>query len=260
MLDTYEAIASVLGSGANPEIKGIYGIDAIKYSWVDLYLRDQAARAEIKNLEADIERVGNLPICREELKARFIMALEKINSLMLRRMKIHLAGVQNRTENLIDEDGIARFNVVRPLFLTGLDIEEMFSDLQPGTPQAEIDEAIRAIKDKISTIKGRIASELSPQSRWVHHDSGEPMHYPNGCRWTAFVEDWKKVASRFEGRVNIEGFSLESGAEETAYTALGLDKVRKASPLRKPRVVRPPDKYGKELYEASVSMSATRRK
>jgi len=60
-----------------------------------------------------------------------------------------------------------------------------------------------------------------------NYESGMPMFYPGGCRWTKFVEDWEKVVSRFNGRVNINGFPLESPEEETAYMALELDKVYK---------------------------------
>jgi hypothetical protein len=47
------------------------------------------------------------------------------------------------------------------------------------------------------------------------------------------------VASRFAGDVDIEGFSITSSDELSAYRKLGIDKVLKRTPLRQPRIIPP---------------------
>ena len=68
------------------------------------------------------------------------------------------------------------------------------------------------------------------------------------------MQDWRKVVSRFQGNVNIEGFLCESEEEKVAFFALGLDKVRKVTPLREPRV-HPPIYDARVAYNESVHIS-----
>jgi len=85
-----------------------------------------------------------------------------------------------------------------------------------------------------SSYINHINRRYSAKSRWVYRDNGEPIPYPQGCRWKAFFDVWSKVASRFEGPVTINGDALKTDGEYMAYVVLKLDKVPKLPPLRKP--------------------------
>lgn len=246
-----ECIAAVLGSYGSPDMKGLYGIDTAQYSWVESYLRDQMIRAEIERLRAEIPKIEALPIHRDELKARFMEALGQVNSLMVQRVRNHLVQVQARKESLIGPDTALGFRIVYPMNLTPEEIDEIVAALPEGTRQADIEKSVSEIRGQIRELERKIEDELSPQDRWFYTESGYPVRYPQGCRWTRFVNDWKKVVGRFEGRVDIEGYAVE-GPEATAFIALGLDKIRKLTPLRKPRVKPNLGHNAKKLYEETV--------
>jgi len=120
--------------------------------------------------------------------------------------------------------------------LSTSEINEILSVLETGKKKQEIEETVKNLTNEIANNKKIIDAELSPQERWLYFDSGHPLHYPKGCRWTIFVNDWKKVASYFEGHVTIEGYPLETEHEHAAFRMLGLDEVYKPSAyLKKPR-------------------------
>jgi hypothetical protein len=254
-MDREEIIKAVLGSDGR--VRGIgdaYGIDIVKYAWVDSYLRDKAIRGQITQLREQIPKLENQPIHRDELKASFIESLKEINKLMLQRVSNHLVMAQARKEGLLNVNTVMGLKLVYPLNLVPDEIDAIFSCLLEGVRQADIDKSVEEVRAQIGALQRKIDEELSPQHRWIHYDSGSPMHYPGGCRWTAFVEDWQRVVSRFDGKVNIEGFEISTDAEQTAFFALGLDKVRKFTPLRSPKVKPPPPKSASELYNESVTI------
>ena len=113
-------------------------------------------------------------------------------------------------------------------------MKEIFSELPDGVKQKDIDETVEQCQKEIQKIEGFLAKELSPQGRWFHRENGDPFPYPKGCRWTPFVEAWRKVSSRFMGEVDIEGYALKTDSEHKAYFLLGLNKEKKIEPLRKP--------------------------
>jgi hypothetical protein len=115
------------------------------------------------------------------------------------------------------------------------EIDEIFSQIPDGVRQEEIEASAKAIGKKIANLEEKIRLELSPQNRWLHNQEGNPFPYPVGCRWTIFVEDWKKVLSRYNGKANIDGCAITSPEEGAAYHALELDQVRRLTPLREPR-------------------------
>jgi hypothetical protein len=255
MLDTGDAIKLVLTSSNGARIKHLYGIDTVGYAWVDSYLKDKNARAEIVRLEGEISKVSRQPIHRDELKASFVESLKEINMLMSQQIASHLARAQNRETDLLDVNNIMVFRIVYPLNLTPNEIDTIFSRLPEGVMQSEIDKSIGDIRAQIYALRNEIDTELSPQGRWIHYDTGHAYTYPSGCRWTAFVNDWKTVACRFAAPVNIEGYAPESSAEETAYFALGLNDTRKAEPLKAPYVLPARPKSAQEFYKASVKIT-----
>lgn len=115
-------------------------------------------------------------------------------------------------------------------------INEILSVLEAEKKKQKIEGTVKNLKNEIANNKKIIDEELSPHKRWLYFDSGHPLHYPKGCRWTIFFNDWKKVASYFEGHVDIEGYALETEHEHAAFRMLSLEKVYKPSAyLKKPR-------------------------
>ncbi|MDP1991961.1 MAG: hypothetical protein Q8K00_13175 [Syntrophales bacterium] len=257
MRDTSDQINGILTSQtySTSTIKSVYGIDLVTYPWVDSYLKDKEIRAKIINLEKEIPKIEALPIHKDELKTSFREALNQINGMMLNQIKSHLLKVQAGETALIGPENVHSLRLVYPMGnLTEEEMSALFAEFPEGVKHADIVARVKTNRAEINRLKGKIEDELSPQERWVHYETGFPMPYPDGCLWTKVVTDWGKIASRFDGNVNINGCALESDAETTAFFALGMDKVRKREPLKKPLVKPPRQKTGAELYNESVTI------
>jgi len=229
--DRSDLVQSVLSSSAIMDIKRRYLVDTEKYSWVKQYLRDKKLREEIKLQEKRKLEILNSPMHRDEIKETFKNELVRLKSMRLSNIQSHLLLVQERKAS------ISEFNIL-PCFLISLTKEEIdiiFSKISGGVRQKDIEASVEKIEDDIVEMRREILSELSPEHRWIYYPEGGQMLYPGGCRWTIFVEDWGKVVSRFVGAVNINGCAICSPEEQGAYYALGLDKVRKLTPLREPK-------------------------
>lgn len=221
-------------------VKYHFDLDTRTYAWVKDYVRDQKIREEIKLLQEKIVKTRGLPIHKEELENRFKARVEEINAFRIQQFKDHLASVQIRKERLVDELFLestlingARM-VPHLIAFSQKEIDTIFSELQDGARQKDIEKTVTGLEKKISKLQEVLSQELSPRERWYHSDDGLPEPYPEGCRWTAFVEAWKKVVSRFEGKVDIEGSAPGTPEEHEAFGLLGLDRVMKFPPLREP--------------------------
>lgn len=237
MLDTYEAIKSVLEGGGRTKMKHLYGVDTFKYGWVESYLRDKTIRQEIEKLEKEKWELEKLPIHKDELKRYFEGLLNSIREARKTSIQGLLIDAQKRALSLEDFHVAIQSRTFSPLALlvfSQKEIDAFFSVLPDGVREKEIQSLVKQKEAQIFELKARIEKELSPQERWFYSDAGIAQRYPSGCRWTLFVNDWKKVASRFIGIVNIEGTLPEREEEKTAYYALGIDKMKKLTSLREP--------------------------
>jgi len=258
-IDTEEIVRRVLDRGSiytTSDVRREYGVDVVKYGWVDSYLRDKEVRAEIARLEGEIPKIQSLPIHRDEIKASFMEAMKLINGMWLDQVKSHLLNVQARKTAMMGPESIYALRLVYPLNIGKQEAEALFSGLPEGVKQAEIGSQVEKIEAEIERLRNRIKDEFSPHERWSYSPNGYPWPYPGGCWWTRFVEDWKKIASRFEGNVNLNGCPLESEAETSAFYALGIDKVWKLTPLRKPYIKPPRQKTAQESYNESVTIGS----
>ena len=254
MIESTVWIDGVLTGSDGPKIKHLYGIDTEKYTWVESYIRDQTTRGEIARLKAKISEVQKSPICRDELRQRLEAEIAQVNLARLNQIRNHIIGAQNRETPLMNSGNILEFKFIPYVGLSQADTDSLFADLPQGKPQEEITKEVNEITAKIQELQKRIEEELSPRTRWVYKASGDPILYPKGCRWTAFVKDWETVVARFEGEVNIEGYPFEFHEEAVAYNMLELDKVRKLTPLRKPKKIVKPYDAG-TAYRESVKIS-----
>ena len=241
MFDIDKIAGAVLGNEGGAYISGHFRLDTIDYSWAKDYRRDQDIRSQIEGLRGKIVAAGKLPIHREELRVEFERKIRQINEFRIRQISAHLSSVQKREEPFIYSEGSigGRQVLGAPYFpylidLSSSHVDGIFSELLEGVKQSLIDKNIKGCQEKIKELEGVIATELSPTSRWLHRDNGEPISYPTGCRWKAFTDVWKKVQSRFNAPVNINGFGLKSDGEYLAHTVLELGKVSKSTPLRDP--------------------------
>ena len=239
-IDVDKAAGSVIGYSGGASVKPPFRLDTKKDSWVQDYVRDQKIRSQIKQLQDEIAATNALPILQSELRQMFEARIQQINKFRIQQMIAHLDEVQRREKPLISA---LMINVLKlngawldPVLinLSSSDIDEIFSQLQDGTPQKDIEKTVKQLQEKIVKLEKIIEDELSPRDRWFHRDNGLPEPYPQGCRWTPFVEVWKKVASKFEGKVDIEGYALKTPDEFAAFGLLELDRVRKLLPLRDP--------------------------
>jgi len=240
MINPNDMAAKVIGYSGGASIKRRFGIDTKTYAWVKDFVRDKEARDRISLLQEKIAQFKASLIHKDELKEMFKTRVKKINEFRIEQLKDHLAKVQKREERLMDELYMDNRLVIgaRPypflMAFSAADLEEIFSKLPDGVKQKDTDQTVLQHQEEIQKIEGFLAKELSPQNRWFHGENGNPRPYPHGCRWTPFVETWRKVNSRFAGPVDIEGYGLKTEAEHAAYLLLGLIKEKKLPPLRKP--------------------------
>jgi len=236
ILDNEKWIQSVLGSSSpRVNIKQLYGLDVTQYGWVKDYVRDKKYREEVESLRNQITEVQQAPIHSDEVASIFKRSLKTVKQSVVENLKEHLLKVQAREIELFHGLDVKMLSTFALNQLSTSEINEVVSVLGYGKTQQEIEETVESLTNEITQLQEKIDTELNIQSRWLHFDSGWPSPYPNGCRWTIFVNDWKKVASRFDGKVDIEGCALETSAEHMAYNLLELDKVYRRTPFKKPR-------------------------
>ena len=232
-------IKEVLASGGQVGIKYTYRLDVDKYSWVKDYVRDQKLRQEIDQLRKEIAEAQNSPIDKSELRAMFEAGVEQTRQNFLELLKNNLSKAQKRECGVIG--GLHEYgNIASELPLMSItlvsseDIKDIIAALPPGIKQKEIEKTIEGIKKQIAEREAIIEKELSPKDRWFYDDRGNSLPYPAGCRWNKFVDGWRRVVSRFDGKVDIEGCALVTEDEFAAFHMLELEKVYKLTPLRAP--------------------------
>jgi hypothetical protein len=240
MIKPNDLAGKVVGYTGGAAIKRIFGLDTRTYGWVEDFVRDESCRKKIETLKQKIAEAQALPIHKDELRNMFDDQVKKVNSFRIAQLKANLSDFQSRRERIIDElymDNRLILGAKPYPFLMSFsaeDLEKIFSDLPEGAKQKDIDKTVSRYQAKIKELETVIKSELSPPGRWFHKDNGAPIPYPQGCRWTPFVETWRKVAARFDGKVNIEGEALKAPEEFAAYHLLDLDRVTKLPPLKTP--------------------------
>lgn len=238
--DVNKFASAVISNSGGASVKPFFRLDTIKYSWIKDYRRDQKIRADIKKLQDEIAAINVYPIAKGELREMFEARIKQINKFRLEQLITHLDQVQKREAYLLNENSINERKIngawLDPMLinLTLDDIDHIFSQLQEGVVNKEIEKNVRELQGEIVKLEKIIEDELSPRERWFHRDNGLPLPYPQGCRWTPFVETWQLVAAKFNDKVDIEGCRLKTPAEFAAYGLLGLDRLPKQQPLREP--------------------------
>ena len=238
-LDFDHAIKEVLSSGGQVTFKRRYRIDVENYSWVKDFMKDQRLRREIDELKAKITATQRSLIHKDEVGAMFRAGLEQLKRDFLEFIMDKLSKAQRHECGVIV--GFHEYGVISnklPLMALTLisaeEIEDIVSVLPEGVKREKVAKDVDALKKQIAEREETIKNELSPADRWIYSDTGKPIPYPQGCRWSKFVEGWRKVLARFDGKVDIEGCALVTGDEVAAFHMLELEKVRKLTPLRDP--------------------------
>lgn len=238
-IDFDHAIREVLASGGQVSFKRRYRLDVVNYSWVKDYVRDQRTRREIDQLGKNIAEAQKSLIDKNELRAMFEAGVEQTRQNFLELLKNNLSRAQRHECGVIG--GLHEYGVISselPLMAVTLvsseEIADVIAGLPDGVKREKVGKDIEAIRGKIAKLNEIIEKELSPPDRWIYSDVGNPFPYPGGCRWTKFVEGWKKVVARFDGKVDIEGCALKTDVEFEAFYLLELENIPKLTPLRKP--------------------------
>jgi hypothetical protein len=220
-------------------------VDMVTYDWVKPFVKDREARAEIRRLQGQIGEIQMLPIDKDELRAtlqRNLAAFRPRRIAVLRgnieqaQYHIRLSGREatvfgphNAYSTFGGPPGWVPF---LDFELTDQEIDAIFKGLEQGVSRKEMDKRIAAIQKKIAELEKMIEKELSPKERWFYYPDGEPLPYPRGCQWVAFVEMWEEVAARYSEPVNVEGYKLKTAEERAAYGLLKLGEIEKRTPLR----------------------------
>jgi len=234
MLSGSEKAAMVLGNTGGAAVKIAFKIDTVKFSWIDAYLQDRAIRNKIQAMRDDIQKTMKSPIDIEELRIMFNAALQQIEDDRISWFVENLKAVQGRTGSIVNSYTLTGRNYIPPVSLSKRDLDVIFAQLDGGVKQADIDNKVAGLREEIKRLEDVLSKDFSPRGRWIYRDDGNPHPYPQGCRWTQYVLAWEKVVSRFEGEVGVEGEAIKTDAERMAYQALGLDRITRMPPFRKP--------------------------
>jgi hypothetical protein len=236
-VDFDRAIKQVLSSDGQVSFKRQYKLDVDKYSWVPLFVRDQQIRKEIEGLQQEIAATRLSLIDRDELRAMFDAGVEQAKANFLELLRDHLSRAQRHEEAIIG--GLQAYGVIKnelhlAVLLLALpeDIEEIIQGLPEGMRRKDIEKKVQGFERQIAKLNETIEKELSPKGRWFYDDAGNPLGYPQGCRWSLFVDGWRKVQKRYDGKVDIEGCTLRTEEEFNAFYALGFERLDKITPLR----------------------------
>jgi len=127
MLDTFDAVKSVLGGGGSPQIKGIYGVDTQKYDWVESYLRDIKIREEIKRLQGEKSQIEASPIHKEELRKSFEETLAQAREAWAGEIREIIVNKQRRFLGASDFVTILTAKLKQPPILSSKEIDSFFS-------------------------------------------------------------------------------------------------------------------------------------
>jgi len=239
IIDFDHAIREVLASSGQVSFKRRYRLDVVNYSWVKDYVRDRKTREEIGELGKKITEAQKSLIDKDELQAMFVAGVEQMRLNFLELLKTNLSRAQRHESGVIvafHEYG--NISTELPLMALSLasseEIADVIASLPDGVKRDKVGKDVEVFRDKIAKLNEIIEKELSPPDRWIYNDMGNPFPFPSGCRWSKFVEGWKKVLARFDGKVDIEGCALATEDEFAAFHMLELDRVPKLTPLRTP--------------------------
>lgn len=225
----------VLGNSGGAYVKRYFKIDTFKYSWIDLFLRDESLRKKIQTYRNNIQEARRMPMHKDELKAIMKSSIKNIHNAHLAWFAAWMKKIQQRESFGLTSENILANKYIPPIDLSNHDIDAIFAQLdEEGVRQADIDSMVNQCRKDIESAEKVIACDLSPADRWIYEDDGKPVPYPQGCRWTQYVIAWKNVVTRYEGPVSVEGAAITSEDEMTAYIALGLNKIPRVTPLRTP--------------------------
>ena len=241
MINPAEVASIVIGSTGGATAKKLFRLDTKTYDWVKGFVRDRKIRKSIQSLRQEIIETQAWPIHKSELKADLKGRIDRMNEFRRNQLAAVFGQYQERktpmmfTELFIGEKPVLAAPFL-PFFISISDeeMDAILSKLPAGRKQAEIEKRVGELNAEITTLEGILATELNVPERWFYRDDGLPIPYPAGCRWTAFVQTWEKVAARFNGVVNIEGHSPVNSDESAAYFMLGLENIFKLTPLQAP--------------------------
>ena len=240
-LNPEKLAAQVIGYKNGIAVKGKFGLDTAKYNWVDDYMEDLSLRKRRAIFQESILEARQRPIHRDELRKMFEKQIDEINRFRINQLAQHLSEVQSRSSIMLNELNLENLRVdgawliPHMVKLTKKELDAIFSALPEGSSKAEISEAVEALEADIKKIDAKLVETESIKSRWIYNEKGDPLPYPNGCRWTQFVKTWELVAGKFRGAVDVEGYSLTTDREHYAYERLELGRVRKHDLLFDPR-------------------------
>ena len=240
-LNPEKLAGQVIGYKNGIAIKGKFGLDTANYGWVDDYMEDLGLRKRRSNLQEGILEARQRPIHRDELRKIFEKQIDDINRFRINQLAQHLSEVQNRSTHMLNELLLENLRVdgtwliPHMVKLTPKELDAIFSALPEGSSKAEISEAVEALDADIKKIDAKLTETESIKSRWIYNEKGDPLPYPNGCRWTLFVKTWERVAGKFSRPVDVEGYKLTTDREHYAYERLELGRVRKSGLLHDPR-------------------------
>ena len=234
ILNGNDVANQVLGSSAGAYVKHVFKLDTLKFSWLDDFMRDKALRKKMSVAREEITKARGSLIDKNELRMMFKSAISAINDSHIKWFVEKIKAVQQRTQTTINSHMVQANNYIPHIALSEKDIEVILSQLPEGVTQETIQAKVSKLQDEILKIEEIIKSELSPPGRWIYRDDGQPIPYPQGCRWTHYVTAWTKIAPRYNAPVTIEGLHIKTEEELIGYRALGLHDLMKRTPLRSP--------------------------
>ena len=165
----------VIGNTGGAAIKRSIGLDTKTYDWAKGYSRDKKIREKIDGLLREIAQTRALPICKDELRAMFESRVKTINEFRLKQLSAHLAGVQQRSEplfneNIIDGKKFMGASIVPFMKFSPKETDTIFADLPEGVRVKDIENTVARCLKEIKELEVVLEKELNPQERWFYYE------------------------------------------------------------------------------------------
>jgi hypothetical protein len=214
------------------------GVDTKEFSWVPLYVKELGYLEEIKALEKEIAEVQKSPKAKADLLVAVKAARGQVEALRVQGVAAVLKKFQDggiaalspeQFSYIVAAPGVISLS---PCHTAAHAFEGLLADpvvkaalklLPDGMTSHEKEAKIATLQGRIQKLQEKIEKECWPKERRVFDTQGDPL--PRQDRWTALVNQWRKVMLPYNAPVDFEGYAMEKGSPGwKAFHKLGFDK------------------------------------
>lgn len=200
--------------------------DEMDFGWIDTYQKRQKIKAEIREINAELQRLNKLDPANEDVLKNALADLPILREEIIKRGSIHL-DINRRAANPFSsrlerlDDFIWALLIPENIDIMENNVKAMAA-LMPTrdncAPVAEKRKKISSLQKQVEKKKSKL-EKCSPPEHFLWQN-GQPTK--DLCM--AYEKKWRSVQGRFNGPANVQGFDLGDckGSEQNAWRDLGI--------------------------------------